>query len=72
MYDYRSINLINCSKLGLITDFWYITTRATQFFDQFFPFYKILADFSAIFIISSPQFEIFMGEPPTVNHLNFL
>ena len=39
-----------------------------------FPFYKILADSSAIFIILilSPQFEIFMGVPPTENHLNFL
>ena len=34
----------------------------------FFPFYKILANFSAIFIISSFQFEIFMGVP----HLKFL
>ena len=30
----------------------------------FFPFYEILANFSAIFIILSFQFEIFMGVPP--------
>ena len=35
-----------------------------KFFWSFFPFYKILANFSAIFIISSPQFEIVMGVPP--------
>ena len=35
-----------------------------NFFDHFFPFYKTLAKFSAIFIILSPQFEIFMGVPP--------
>ena len=35
-----------------------------NFFGHFFPCYKILANFFAIFIISSFQFEIFMGVPP--------
>ena len=35
-----------------------------EFFYHFFPFYKILTKFSAIFIISSLQFEIFMGVLP--------
>ena len=42
------------------------------FFDHFFPFYENLANLFAIFIILSFQFEIFMGVPPTVNHLKFL
>ena len=35
-----------------------------KFFDQIFPFHEMLANFFAIFIILSPQFEIFMGVPP--------
>ena len=42
-----------------------------NFLDHFFPFHKMLANFFAIFIILSPQFEIFMG-PSTVNHLKIL
>ena len=34
-----------------------------NFFDHFFPFYKIWANFFAIFKILSSQFEIFMGVP---------
>ena len=35
-----------------------------KFFVHIFPFYKILANFFAIFIVLSFQFEIFMGVPP--------
>ena len=41
-------------------------------FYHYFPFYEILANVLAIFIILSFQFEIFMGVPPKVNHLKFL
>ena len=39
-----------------------------KIFDHFFPFYEILANLFAIFIILSFQLEIFIGVPHTVNH----
>ena len=57
---------------GVVFEIFTVGGGVKKIFDQFFPFYAILANVLAIFIILSFQFEIFMGVPPTVNHLKFL